>query len=385
MSQYPFLGLGFNSWAQKFGRSAAAALTLVVGARSQDGYKGAIFIYNDVDDLNTSIKVNSSDTSAFDEFGWRVAIGGNKIAVGMPFSDDNGSSSGSAFIYDLDGTNEVKLTASDAATDERFGSSVAIGHGKIVVGAKSKFNVGNGAAYIYNLDGTGEVKVTASDGVNGAFFGQAVAITSDKVYIGAPRQTVGSTTLAGAVYIYNHDGTGEVIVNASDFAHFSSFGTSLAIGHDKLLVGASTDPISGPGAAYVYNLDGTNELKITASDAAANDQFGSAVAIGSNKIVVGAFSDDDGASGSGSAYVYNLDGTGEVKITASDAAASDRFGISVAVGGDKVYVGANFHEEPGGTSRGAIYAYNLDGTGEVIVPNPEPDNQGQFGISMAIG
>ena len=43
----------------------------------------------------------------------------------MPKSDDNGSSSGSAFIYDLDGTNEVKITPSDAAVGDEFGHSVA--------------------------------------------------------------------------------------------------------------------------------------------------------------------------------------------------------------------------------------------------------------------
>ena len=381
MSQYPFLGLGFNSWTQKFGRDAAAALALVVGTRNQDNSKGAVFIFNDVNDLNTSIKVNSSDTSSFDMFGWKVAIGDNKIAVGMMNSDDNGSSSGSAFIYDLDGTNEVKFTASDAAAGDRFGSNVAIGHGKIVIGAQDK---GNGAAYIYNLDGTGEVKVTASNGSGNGDFGNAVAITSDKVYVGAPGQTVDGDGLAGAVYIYNHNGTGEAILTASDSTTFSSFGSSLAIGHDKLLVGANTDPAAGPGAVYVYDLDGTNELKITASDGATGDRFGYGIAIGSNKIAVGAYNDDDTVSDSGSAYVYNLDGTGEVKINASDPEGGDQFGFSVAIGGDKVYVGARY-EDAGGNNSGSIYVYNLDGTGEVKVPNPEGDADARFGVSMAIG
>ena len=358
-----------------------AALKLVVGARFQDGYRGAAFIFNDVNDLNTSIKVNSSDTSAYDTYGFKVAIGNDKIAVGMQDSDDNGSSSGSAFTYDLDGTNELKFTASDAAAGDNFGSNVAIGHGKIVIGAEDK---GNGAAYIYNLDGTGEVKVTASNGSGTADFGNAVAITSDKVYVGAPRQTVDGDGMAGAVYIYNHDGTGEAILTASDSATFSSFGSSLAIGHDKLLVGANTDPVAGPGAVYVYDLDGTNELKITASDGASGDRFGYGIAIGNNKIAVGAYNDDDTVNDSGSAYVYNLDGTGEVKINASDPESVDQFGFSVAIGGDKVYVGARYEDE-GGNNSGSIYVYNLDGTGEVKVPNPEGDGNGRFGVSMALG
>ena len=117
---YPFLGLGFNSWTQKFGRSAAVALKLIVGAKYQDFYRGAVFIY-DANDLNNDpIKVNASDTSIFDLFAISLAIGNSKIVAGMPFSDDNGSSSGSAFIFDLDGTNEVKLNASDAAANDRL-------------------------------------------------------------------------------------------------------------------------------------------------------------------------------------------------------------------------------------------------------------------------
>jgi len=50
---------------------------------------------------------------------------------------------------------------------------------------------------------------------------------------------------------------------------------------------------------------------------------------GPSKFVVGAPFDD---SQKGAAYVYNTDGTGEVKITASDGAANDRFGFSVAAG-----------------------------------------------------
>ena len=159
------------------------------------------------------------------------------------------------------------------------------------------------------------------------------------------------------------------------------FGCSLATGHDKLVVGAE----GGNGAVYVYDLDGSNEVKITASDGAMTDKFGHAVAIGSNKIVVGAFQDDDDGSSSGSAYVYNLDGTGEVKITASDAAAGDEFGSAVAVGGDKVYVGAMFEDEAGSNS-GAAYVFNLDGTGEVKISSPAAGGATEnFGESMALG
>ena len=378
MSQYPFLGLGFNSWTQKFGRSAADALKLVVGAFFQDSFKGAAFIF-DADGTNP-IKVTPSDTSSFDEFALSVAIGNSKIAAGMLGADDGGDGSGSAFVYDLDGTNEVKLTASDAAAGDQFGSAVAIGNSKVAVGARNEDAGGSdaGAVYVYNLDGTGEVKITASDAAANDQFGSAVAIANNKVYVGSPRKELSSGT--GSVYIYNLDGSGESKITASDGINYARFGISLATGHDKLVVGASGEV----GAVYVYDLDGSNEVKITASDGAMTDNFGISVAIGSNKIVVGANLDDDDGQSSGSAYVYNLDGTGEVKITASDAAAADEFGKSVAVGGNKVYVGAS-REDTGASDSGSVYIYNLDGSGESKIPNPEGDGNSRFGASMALG
>ena len=128
--------------------------------------------------------------------------------------------------------------------------------------------------------------------------------------------------LAGSVYVYNLDGTGQIKITASDGAANDTFGYSVAVGMTRLslVLGVMTDDGSLSGSVYVYDLDGTGETKITASDGAANDYFGFSVAVGNNKIVVGAYGD---GSGRGAVYVYDLDGTNEEKITASDGAAGD--------------------------------------------------------------
>ena len=184
MSKNPFLGLGLRSPFLSFSRVVVANLNLklVVGAIYQDNYKGAIFIY-DADGTNP-IKVNSSDTSSFDKFAIAVAIGNDKIGVGMQLADDAGESSGSVYVYNLDGTGEVKITASDGAPYENFGSSVAVGGDKIYVGAEQANNDDDtytsiGAIYIYNLDGTGEVKIPNPNQTSSnaqAQFGFSVAI-----------------------------------------------------------------------------------------------------------------------------------------------------------------------------------------------------------------
>ena len=108
----------------------------------------------------------------------------------------------------------------------------------------------------------------------------------------------------------------------------------------------------------------TSEVKIVASDGAAGDEFGISVAVGSGRIVVGASGDDDGASGSGSAYIFDLDGTELAKITASDGAASDSFGWRVAVGSGRIVVGAYLDDDLG-TDSGSAYIYKLPETMDI--------------------
>ena len=309
-----------------------------------------------------------------------------KIVVGAYGDDDGGTSSGSVYVYDLDGTNEVKITASDAFESDYYGSSVAIAHNKIVVGAYGDDDgvLSSGSVYVYNLDGTGETKITASDGAFNDQFGFSVAIGNNRIAVGAINRDVGTLSGAGSVYIYDLDGNEVGIITASDAADNDRFGNSVAIAHNKIVVGSYLDdPPNNSGSIYVYDLDGTNEVKMTASDAAGSDLNGYSVAIGSNKIVSGAYGDDDGGSVSGSVYVYDLDGTNEVKITASDASAVDYFGLDVAVGHNKIAVGSMGDDDNGSLS-GSVYLYNLDGTGETKITASDGASSDQFGSSVAI-
>ena len=78
--------------------------------------------------------------------------------------------------------------------------------------------------------------------------------------------------------------------------------------------------------------------KLTAPDAASYDYFGMSVAIAGGTVVVGA-PDHNGESGA--VYVYRGATYDQVaKLTASNGAPEDRFGTSVAVDGENVVVGA---------------------------------------------
>ena len=487
---------------------------IVVGARGADDSvyswadSGRVYVYNM--DGTGEVKIEASDGAQYDAFGYSVASGSNKIVVGAPFDDDNGSASGSVYVYDLDGTNELKITPSDGSIASYFGSTVAVGNNKIVV-ASPAGSTTTGAVYVFNLDGTGQIKFTASDVANGDVFGDSVALSDSKIIVGAGYKTDNGVFRSGAVYVYNYDGTGEVKITPSDGAPLAYFGSSVSTDGNKIVVGAYKDDFS-VGAIYIYNMDGTGEIKITAFDKtlSTRNSYGTSVAIGDNKIVVGASGDDDNGSNSGAiyvydtnellsrynivapfetlkkenlarklvgylvntddnfgsasasgqnrvvisavdesnpspyasecgaiyiydqdmnyikrviasdayqdgdfgrsvaigdnkivvgaagptsatgdAYVYDLNGNNELKITANDLNNGDRFGISVAVGNNKIAVGAYFkdHTAFGFTysSQGAVYVFNLDGTGQVKIVPSYLRTSSYFGNSLAIG
>jgi hypothetical protein len=133
-----------------------------------------------------------------------------------------------------------------------------------------------------------------------------------------------------------------------------------------VVVGAHRNDDAGTdsGSAYIFKRDGdawNEQAKITASDGAADDNFGRNVAISGEYVVVGAHGNDDAGSASGSAYIFKRNETGwteQAKITASDGAANDYFGGSVAISGDLAVVGANGDDDAGSYS-GSAYIYDI--------------------------
>jgi hypothetical protein len=244
-----------------------------------------------------------------------------------------------------------------------------------------------GAAYVFIRSGTTwtqESKLTASDKAANDYFGSSVSISSDgsRVIVGAPLASPGGTTNAGAAYIYTRSGTTwtqESKLTASDKAAGDQFGdkasVSMSSDGSRVIIGAyyaSVGGTSNAGAAYVYTRSGTTwtqESKLTASDKAANDSFGYSVSMSSDgsRVIVGArYADPGGTTDAGAAYVFIRSGTTwtqESKLTASDKAANDYFGSSVSISSDgsRVIVGA-LYADPGGTSNaGAAYVCGYSG------------------------
>jgi len=334
--------------------------------------------------------------------------------VGASYKDTDGlTENGQVYTYKRatidDAWTEVnKLTASDKDNDNYFGISVAITSDGLVamVGASYKDTDGlteNGQVYTYKRatidDAWTEVsKLTASDKADGDNFGMSVAITGDGLaaMVGAWDKDTNNLTDNGQVYTYKRvtidDAWTEVSkLTASDKASGDYFGRSVAITSDGLvaMVGAEakdTDGLTHNGQAYTYKRatidDAWTEVnKLTASDKADNDRFGPSVAITDDGLVamVGAFfKDTDGHTDNGQVYTYKRatidDAWTEVnKLTASDKADSDKFGMSVAITGDGLIamVGAEGKDTDGITDNGQVYTYKTGLDKDITLTIPE--------------
>ena len=367
------------------------------------------------------LKTSKLDGVGGDKFGYSVAVDGDTAVIGAYQDDDNGADSGAAYVFTRnDGVwdDGVKLTASGGAAYDNFGISVAVDGDTVVVGAPGNDGAGadSGAAYVFTRnDGVWDdgVKLTASDGAALDYFGYSVAVEGDTVLVGAYQDDdeENDSEDSGSAYIFtkpnSSDGwadwdpmedTETAKLTASDGADDDWFGVSVALDGNTAVIGASGDDDKGidSGSAYVFVklsgawANGNQTKKLTADDGEAQDNFGYSVAVDVDTAVIGAYQDDDNGADSGAAYVFTRnDGVWDdgVKLTASDGAAYDNFGISVAVDGDTVVVGASGDDDNGSAS-GSAYVFTRDSNGEWVQTKKLTDEDGEagdwFGYSVAV-
>ena len=230
---------------------------IVVGALSDPTYNttgGAVYLYDIDGNLLSDVVTNGRFGPSWtpEEFSRSVAIGQGRIVVG---DDGFNSFTGRVGVYNLSGEELFYIDASDGQANDRFGRSVAIGSDRIAVGAIGDDDVisSAGAVYLYDINGNFIKKLTTDDAGSTPFsgsFGQSVAIGSGRIVIGAEGQAQ-----IGAVYIYDLDGNWIDTETANDAAQGDAFGTSVAIGSGKVVVGApnNDDAGSNSGSAYVYD------------------------------------------------------------------------------------------------------------------------------------
>jgi len=222
----------------------------------------------------------------------------------------------------------------------------------------------------------------ATDGVAGGFFGFSVAADGNLVVVGAYGDNDrGDDT--GSAYVFDVTTRQPLFkLLASDGKAHDWFGYSSAISGNVAVIGARFDR-TGSGSAYIFDVTtGEQRFKLIADDGHANDEFGFSVSISGNIAVVGAHFADDLGNGSGSAYAFDAT-TGQqlFKLLASDGAAGDGFGYSVAVSGNLAVIGSPFDDDRGSES-GSAYVFDVT-TGQQIAKLLPVSGRG-FGHSVAM-
>jgi hypothetical protein len=369
-----------------FGFSVAlSGDTAVIGATKVDDDirgvdMGAAYVFTrSGNSWHQQAKLTADDGAAKDEFGGKVALSGDTAVIGAIFQDDKGDNSGSAYVFTRSGTTwsqQVKLTAADGAEGDAFGQSIALSGDTVVIGAPHDDDKGNdaGSVYVFTRSGTTwsqQVKLTAADGAAGDVFGISIAFSGDTIVIGADLNDEKALN-AGAVYVFTRSGSSwsqQAKLTAADGAETDIFGVRVALSGDTILISArrDDDDVMGidAGSAYVFTRTGTTwqqQVKLTASDGAADDRFGRSVALVGDTAVIGAMFQDDKGDNSGSAYMFTRSGNSwhqQVKLTAADGAEGDVFGWSVALSADIAVIAAARNDDKGHES-GSVYVFEIN-------------------------
>jgi trimeric autotransporter adhesin len=330
--------------------------------------------------------------------------------------NNNATDSGAAYVFTRNGTTwtqQAYIKASNTFDDDRFGVSVAVSGDTLAVGAEFEdssatginnppnLNAANaGAVYVFARNGTNwtqQAYVKASNSGVGDRFGTSVALSGETLAVGALVEDSSTTGInstpnelanaSGAAYVFVRDGTSwsqQAYIKASNTGAGDQFGNSIALHGDTLAVGAyaedsattgiNSNPnnnASGSGAAYVFARTGTTWVQqayVKASNTGSFDFFGKSVALSDDTLVVGAPEEsssstginsvpNDNANYSGAAYVFTRTGNSwsqQAYVKASNTAALDRFGYSVAANGGTIAIGAN---QQSGLDQGAAYVF----------------------------
>ena len=132
----------------------------VVGALFDDDNGSTYIFVRDGDNWTQQAKLTAADGQQYDNFGSSVSVSDDYAIVGAKGYDGNGYNSGSAYIFVRDGDSwlqQTKLTASDSEQFDYFGFSVSISGDECIVGALLDDDNGSesGSAYVFSKTACG--------------------------------------------------------------------------------------------------------------------------------------------------------------------------------------------------------------------------------------
>lgn len=325
--------------------------------------------------------LDSGDGALLDRYGSAVAVDGDVAMVGAYLEDTAaGGDAGRVHWFERVAGQWVRrgaIDAPDAQIEDRFGIAISIDGDRAVIGAYWDVvgnHVDQGSVYVFQRQGNSwvlDAKINAADGRERDYFGFAVALQGDRLLVGARGAAVPFVD-QGTAYVFER-----VAGSWSQTARLdlpkgqvqSYFGASVALAGDRALIGApgvAMPPnVSGAGAAYVFVRQGANWVldgELRAPLPQSNAAFGFSVDADAQRLLVGAF--QDGAVAQGAAYVYRASTRAlEASLQAAAPQPLEGMGISVALAGDSILLGASGFDVGASQSAGAAHLFERNPSG----------------------
>ncbi|HEX3897060.1 MAG TPA: FG-GAP repeat protein [Rudaea sp.] len=411
--------------------------TAAVGARDHNAKQGAVYSFLLIAGWTYESTLSVAGSK---QFGYAVSLTDGMLAVGA--TEVGGADGGQSYLFSGDSKGWAPIPLPATALYGRLGTAVSLDDSELLTGAP---DYGVGAVGSYGVQGdswSSQANLHALD-VFDDRFGSAVAISADTAVVDSVYFEGGSTTNPSSVNIYGRDPNGAWQLEQSvsrvagdlgdiNYCPLASIdGDMIAIGDPKQSFGDTSD--SDKGAAYIYKKVGkdwvrdavlidfsgnegdefgcsvstsgntvavgsprangvigavylfvkagdawTLQQRLSPSDGAVGDIFGVAVAVSGDTLVIGS-----PYHGNGTAYLYKRSGgtwSFQHEITASDGMAGDHFGAPLAISGTTLAIGA-----PRKNPDGGVYIYTVSGTSTALQQQLDgPGTVGLFGISLGL-
>lgn len=277
-----------------------------VGApRAGSSDQGAVYIFHKSGNSWSEVGIiNASDGQNGDYFGEYLDVDGNYLIVGAPKADVGGvTNSGAAYVYYNSGgtwTQQAKIFPANPVGTTSFPSAVAIDGTNIVCGRASSTVNGNanqGSAFIFERSGSSwiekqEIFIGSNGGV-GDNFGYSVDIDGNNIIVGARYQGLNGNS-SGRADLFQWNGSNwnfTDYLKPSDIIPFDSFGESVSISGDNIIVGCSQHDLNlnAAGAAYHYQISGSKanlQHKFIAAQETQQALFGTRVSIYGSTVAI---------------------------------------------------------------------------------------------------
>jgi hypothetical protein len=392
----PPSGALFGSSLAVWKDSASGVRWSLVGAPGDDSNRGAAYLFELIpgaDHWHQVLRIAPTELATNDAFGTSVAIQGTSLAIGAPGRTVNGHvKSGQVYLYDVDYATynfALRDTLKGAAADNiGTGTSVALAGNIVFAGAPNAS--GNGAVWVALRSGNTwpfTQAIQPSGSLDGHSFGASLSMDGSRLIVGMPNDGSGGA-FSGLAFTFRLSGstwTQEQRIVAPDATTYNHFGSSVAIYGDVIAVGAR-DHDAAKGAVYSYSFDRSasawNYQSTLTVDGAS--QFGVSVSLTSGLLAVGAPDTGGSTCCNGNIYLFSGSPSSWRSIAIPPHALGGKYGAAVSLTSDTLLAAAPLAYQSPAT--GAAISYSFDGTSwnaqRQFVALADSDQQ--FGSSVAI-